>query len=83
VDRVSHYTISQILVYTASVSLGKAPRANQLSYPVVSRPKNSTPTNSPACARGPAISDADPHLDVTIVTSPTSLDTSPELDRRR
>jgi hypothetical protein len=30
----------------------------------------------------PAISDADPYLDVTAVTSPTSLDSSPELARR-
>jgi hypothetical protein len=55
-DRVSHCAIFQFLAYTASASLGKASRANQLNYPTVSRPKDSPPTNSPACARGPAYS---------------------------
>jgi hypothetical protein len=54
VDRVSHCAIFQFLPYTASASLGKACRANQLIYLAVSRPEHSPPTNSPACARGPA-----------------------------
>jgi hypothetical protein len=54
VDQVSHCTIYQFLVYTTYASLGKAPRANQLNYLVVSRPEQSPPPNSPTCARGPA-----------------------------
>jgi hypothetical protein len=56
-DQVSLCAIFQFLTCTASESPSKASRANQLNYLVVSRLKYSPPTNSPACARGPADSE--------------------------
>jgi hypothetical protein len=54
VDWVSPCAIFQFLTCTASASLGQASRANQLNCLAVSRPEDSSPTNFPACARGPA-----------------------------
>jgi hypothetical protein len=57
VDRVSLCAILKFLPYTASMSPGRASRANQLNYRAVSRPEHSPLTSSPAYTRGPAYSD--------------------------
>jgi hypothetical protein len=57
-----------------------------LNYTVVVWPEQEPPTTPPPVlvARvAPTTSDADPHTDVTVVTSRTSLTTPPELYCRR
>jgi hypothetical protein len=57
VDRAIRWAILKFLAHTSSLISGEAPWPIKLMYRAVVRPDSSSPTSSPACARGPTYSD--------------------------
>jgi hypothetical protein len=86
VNQAIWWVIVQFLVPMSSLTSGEALWPVQLNYTALDSPESSPSTSSPHAhvdRPTPTIAGDDPHIGVTVKTSPTPSTTSPEQSRRR